>query len=55
MAASSSYKLVILGGGNSAGYVARALVASGSYTPGDACIIGDEPVSGGAGLGTLPP
>ncbi len=39
------YKYVCIGGGNAAGYVARAFVESGKYKPHELCIIGDEPVS----------
>jgi hypothetical protein len=40
-----SFKYVCLGGGNSAGYLAKELVAAG-LQPGELCIITDEPVSG---------
>jgi monodehydroascorbate reductase (NADH) len=39
-----SFKIVCLGGGNSAGYLAKELVAGG-LQPGELCIITEEPVS----------
>lgn len=40
-----SFKYVCVGGGNSAGYLAKELAAAG-LQPGELCIITDEPVSG---------
>lgn len=39
----SSYKYVVLGAGNSAGYVAREFVARG-VASGELCLVGEEPV-----------
>lgn len=41
--AMSTYKYVVLGGGNAAGYAAREFVAQ-NVAPGDLCIVGEEPV-----------
>ena len=43
---SSAYKVVCLGGGNAAGYLAKDLAASPSFAGGDLAIITDEPVRG---------
>lgn len=42
--ASTSYKYVILGAGNAAGYAARQFVQLGDLNPNDLCIVGSEPV-----------
>ena len=38
-----SYKYVVLGGGNAAGYAARQFLKGGG-APGQLAIVGDEPV-----------
>lgn len=43
--ASSSFKIVSLGGGNASGYLARELVESSKLSRGELAIITDEPVS----------
>lgn len=40
----SSYKYVIVGAGNAAGYAARSFAAAG-VSPGELCLIGSEPVA----------
>ena len=45
-AMSKHYKAVVLGGGNSAGYLAREWVARGG-PKGELAIVGEEPVRGG--------
>ena len=42
--ASSSFKIVSLGGGNASGYLARGLIGSSKLQRGDLAIITDEPV-----------
>jgi hypothetical protein len=42
----SAYKYVVVGGGNSAGYVAREFAQSEGFGPGQLLIVTDEPVSG---------
>lgn len=41
--ATATYKYVILGAGNSAGYAARQFVQDGSLKPNDLCLVGAEP------------
>jgi hypothetical protein len=41
-----NYKYVVVGGGNAAGYVARAFAQSEGFGPGQLLIVTEEPVRG---------